>query len=112
MADLIDRISRADELRKINLHRWIGCQRLYAFGEWTRTDLATEFDLQGLEITQAAQIADNIDAQSNANSKALYIARVEAVLLCVEPGDDRLYHDGNGVVNKTKVFEDLQISGS
>lgn len=113
MADLIDRISREDESRpKINLHRWIGVQRLYAFGVWTRVQIAAEFDLQGTEATQAGQLADRIDAQSNASNKALYILRVESVLMCVEDGRDRLYHDAQGLVVKVRVYEDLQITGA
>jgi len=116
MADLVDRISGASVTQtpsrpKINLHRFIGAQRLYAFGEWTRAEIATEFDLQGSEATQGVQLADKIDAQSNAQTKALYILRVESVMMCLEDGNDRLYHDASGVVNKAKVYEDIQITG-
>lgn len=110
MADLIDRISGADG-QKINLHRWIGYQRLYAYGVWTRAQVAAEFNIVGAdEIRQATQIADNVDAQSNATNKGLYIARVEAVMLCVEDYEDTGYHAA-GVVNKPKVFTDLLIAG-
>lgn len=105
MADLIDRISGEDGV-KINLHRFMGVQRLYAFGEWTRQQIATEFNLQGAEATQASALADKIDAQPDANSKALYILRAESVMMCTEDGSDGLYHSG-GAVNKTKVYEDL-----
>lgn len=113
MSDLIDRISGASEpgRPKINLHRFVGVERLYAFGEWTRAQVATEFDLQGSEATQAGQLADQIDAQTGANNKALYILRAESVLMCIEAHEDRLYHDVNGAVNKSKVYEDLLITG-
>lgn len=112
MADLIDRISgEAGEARpKINLHRFMGVERLYAFGEWTKAEIATEFDLQGAEATQANQIATNIDSEVGAENKALYIARVESVFMCLEDRQDNFYHF-LGVVNKAKVYEDLQISG-
>ena len=111
MADLIDRISGADDTRpKINLHRFMGIERLYAMGEWTRLEIATALNLQGTEATQAVQIADKIDAASNLANKVIYIARVESVLMCVEDGEDIFYHAA-GAVNKAKVFEDLQITG-
>lgn len=113
MSDLIDRISGIDEIRRINLHRWIGAQRLYALGEWTRAQIATEFSITGNadEERQAGQIANNIDAQSNATTKAIYIGRAEAVFMCVEDFRDRLYHNVDSTVNKAKIFEDLQIAG-
>jgi hypothetical protein len=114
MADLIDRLSGeslqlATPRPKINLHRWIAAQRLYAFGEWTGAEIATEFDLQGNEATQATTIKNNIDAQTGASNKALYILRVESVAMCIEDNDDGLYHDAQGMVDKTKVAEDIQI---
>lgn len=112
MADLVDRISGADEMRpKINLHRFMGAERLYALGEWTRAQIATEFDLQGAEATQAGQLADKIDAETGAGNKTLYVLRVESVLMCAEDRDDRLYHDAAGAVSKAKVYEDLLITG-
>lgn len=111
MADLIDRLSgEATDRPKINSHRFVGVERLYAFGEWTRQQIGAEFDLQGDEATQAGQIADNIDGKANASDKALYIARVEAVIYCIEDGNDGLYHT-DGAVNKAKVYEDMQIAG-
>lgn len=114
MADLIDRIAGMgmDPPRpKINLHRFIGVERLYAFGEWTRAEVAAEFDLQGDEATQAGQLADEIDGNAKAADKALYILRVESVCMCLEDGSDRLYHNADGSVNRAKVYEDLLITG-
>jgi len=112
MADLIDRIAGTDDSRpKINLHRFIGAERLYALGEWTAAQLVAEFDLQGDELTQANQLKTKIDGETGAANKTLYILRVESVLMCLEDGSDRLYHDAAAVVNKTKVYEDLQIAG-
>ena len=116
MADLIDRISGASLWQglprpKINLHRFIGTERLYALGELTRAEVATEFDLQGDETAQAIQLADQIDAQTGVGNKVLYILRVESVCMCIEDQDDRLYHDVDGAVNKAQVYEDLQITG-
>lgn len=112
MADLIDRISGQDVSRpKINLHRWIGCQRLYALAELTRAQVATEFDLQGTEATQATQIANAIDGAGNATNKSIYVGRVEAVFYCVEDSEDRIYHNVDGTVNKTLIYSDLLITG-
>jgi hypothetical protein len=113
MADLIDRIAGTgiDERPKINLHRFMGAERLYAFGEWSRAEIATEFDLQGDEATQAGQLADLIDDELKAADKALYILRVESVCMCLEDGNDRLYHNPDGTVNRTQVYEDLLITG-
>jgi hypothetical protein len=111
MADLIDRISGESlpDRPKINLHRFMALERLYALGEWSRAQIAAEFDLQGDEATQGAALADNIDAQTGASDKALYILRVESVCMCIEDGDDTLYHAG-GAVNKAQVLEDILIS--
>jgi len=113
MADLIDRIALSSEESgrpKINLHGFMGMERLYAMSEWSRSDIATALDLQGSEITQAIQIADSIDAKSTLPEKVIYIARVESVLMLVEDHNDTLYHS-SGIVNKPKVYEDLQITG-
>jgi len=115
VADLIDRIS-GDSVPirpKINSHRWVGVQRLYALGEWTQAQVGAEFGITGNvdEERQATQIANQIDAQPSNITKIIYIARVEAVFYCLEDHNDRLYHDVNGLINKTKIFEDLQIAG-
>jgi hypothetical protein len=112
MADFIDRISGLDANRKLNLHGWAGVQRLYALGVWTRAQIAAGYDISGIdEVRQATQIADAIDSQSNATNRMFYILRVEAVLYCVEDHRDRLYHDAQGVLNKSRVYLDLQIAG-
>lgn len=116
MADLIDRISGASTLQipprpKINLHRFVAVERLYALGEWSRAEVAAEFDLQGNEAVQAGQLADVIDAQVGVNDKALYILRVESVCMCIEDSNDRLYHDVTGVVDKSQVYASLLIAG-
>jgi hypothetical protein len=77
--DLIDRFSgEVDRTRKINSHRWIGVQRLYALGEWTRSQVADEFDITGHpdEVRQATQLANNIDAQFTVTSHALNIGNI------------------------------------
>ena len=112
MADLIDRLAgTTTERPKINLHRFIGAEQLYALGEWTRAQVAAEFDLQGDEIAQGVQLADKIDAASTALNKVIYILRIQSVMMCMEDGDDRLYHNADGTVNRAKVAEDLQITG-
>lgn len=113
MADLIDRIAYDEAItgrKKINLHMFMAYERLYAMGEWTRAEIATALDLQGAEAIQAGQLADKIDAASNLANKIIYIARVESVCVCIEDHGDPFYHTA-GVVNKAKVYEDLQIVG-
>lgn len=114
MADLIDRLSGDSERPKINSHRFVGVERLYALGEWTRAQIAAEFDLQGAEATQATQLADKIDSFGGANgpyNKIVYIGRIEAIAYCVEDAADTFYHNQDGTINKPKVYEDLQITG-
>ena len=113
MADLIDRISGASEPTrpKINLHRFMALERLYALGEWTRAQIATELDLQGAEATQAGQLADQIDGQVQVSNKALYILRVESVCMCIEDHEDTFYHNTDGTVDKAQVYSDLLITG-
>ena len=112
MADLIDRLAgTTTERPKINLHRFVGAEQLYALGEWTRQQIAAEFDLQGDEAAQGVQLADAIDVASPALNKLIYIMRVNSVLMCMEDGDDRLYHNPDGTVNRAKVYEDLLVTG-
>ena len=111
MSDLIDRISGESTTRpKINLHRIMAAERLYALGELTGAQIVNEFALQGDEVTQATQIKNNIDGQTGSSNKLIYIARVESVCMCIEDQTDTLYHS-NGTVDKAKVYEDLQITG-
>jgi hypothetical protein len=44
-------------------------------------------------------------------NKVEYLGRVEGVLMCVEDSDDRLYHNQDGSLNKTRIFADLQFAG-
>jgi hypothetical protein len=87
-------------------------QRLYALGEWTRAQIAAEFDIPGNvdEERQATQIATAIDGL-NATNKVIYIGRIEGVFMCLEDSNDRLYHNGDGTLNRIKIFEDLLIAG-
>lgn len=110
MADLIDRISGQTDRPKINLHRFMAAERLYALAEWTGTEISTEFDLQGDELTQALQLKAQIDAQTGFTNKANYVLRAESVFMCIEDGDDGLYHNQDGTINKAKAAEDLLIS--
>jgi hypothetical protein len=112
MADLIDRISGAARLEgrpKLNVHAFVGGERMYAMGEVTRAEVATAFDLQGDELTQGAALADNIDAQANVDTKIRYVARVEAVAYLVEDADSGFYRNPDGTVDKAAVLAALQI---
>lgn len=113
MADLIDRISGLDESRpKLPVHQFMAAERLYALGELTRSEIATAFDLQGDEATEAARVADNIDAQGTVQGKIVYVLRCDGVFMLVEDGNDTLYHNVDGTIDKTRVYEDLQITGA
>lgn len=112
MADLIDRIGSdapVDGRGKIAVHQFIGAERLYALGYVSRAEVASDWDLQGDEVTQAAAIADSIDAQANASAKMVYIARVEAIFMLLEHRDDGIYHLGDGSVDRAKAIADLGI---
>ena len=111
MADLIDRISGQTDRPKINLHRFMAMERLYALGEWTGAEVAAEFDLVGDELDQALQLKAQIDAQTGFTNKAGYVLRAESVFMCVEDGEDTLYHNVDGTINKAQVAEDLLITG-
>lgn len=114
MADLVDRLSGESEFlvperARLPIHQFIGGQRLYALGLLSRSEIASEWDLQGDEITQAVAIADIIDAQVGASAKMIYIARVESIAVLLGHLDDRLYHLPNGSVDKAKAEGDLGI---
>jgi hypothetical protein len=118
MADLIDRIAgdNISDGEKINLHRWIGVQRLYTVGEWTRAQIATEFGIAGNadQERQATQLADKIDSFSGGSgplNKVIYLGRIEGVFMCLEDSNDQLYHNQDGTLNRAKIYEDLQITG-
>lgn len=49
-----------------------------------------------------------LDAPYN---RAEYLTKIEAVLLMCQVGEDRIYHNQDGSLNKTKVFADLGIEG-
>lgn len=111
MADLIDRISgQAIDRPKINLHRFMAAERLYALGEWAGAEIAAEFDIQGDELIQAEQLRAQIDGILKIADKAIYVMRAESVMMCIEDGDDGFYHNLDGTINKTKVAEDLLIA--
>ena len=108
MSDLIDRLSGEAESRpKINVHRFMAAERLYALGELSASEIVTDLDLQGDEITQATTLKDRIDGELKVADKALYVLRVESVCMCIEDHDDTLYHNPDGTVDKTRVVEDL-----
>ena len=111
MADLIDRISGESEPArpKLNLHLFIAGLRFYAEGMKTKAEIATEFGLQGDEVTQAEALADLIDDESTALNKMRYVARVEAIGMCMEDDSDVWYHSG-GAIDKSTVFADLGLT--
>jgi hypothetical protein len=112
MADLIDRISgeSVPDRPKINWHYFMGLERYYAMGVYTRGQIAAALDLQGDELTQATQLADNIDAQVGLDAKLVYLARVESAGMMMEEHQDTLIHDA-GAVDKAAVYALLQIAG-
>jgi hypothetical protein len=109
MADLIDRISGHDG-EKINLHRFMALERLYALGTVTGAQVVSEFALTGDQLTQATALKDEIDSHVGVSDKTTYVLRVESVLMCLEDGDDGIYHNADGTINKSKVSTDLLLS--
>lgn len=110
MADLIDRLAGVDPTRpKIPAHQFIGAFRLYAYGLKTRLQIATYFDLQGSEATQATALADAIDAVTGVAAKVAFCMRAEAVAVLLEYPGDTFYHNGGGAINKAAVQADLGI---
>ena len=110
MSDLIDRLSgesRPDR-PKIHIHQFVGGLRLYAVGTMTRGEIATNWDLQGDEATQASDVADLVDAETGASNKIIYVLRFEAIIMLTEDDDDTFYHTA-GAVNKTKVLADAGL---
>ena len=111
MADLIDRLSGHDQTRpKIAVHQFTGCLRLYARGTITAAQVVQGWDLQGAELTQAQALRAQVDAQTNANTKMGYVLAVEAVAMLIEDGNDTIYHNQDGTINKTAVGAALGIS--
>lgn len=108
MADLIDRIFLPlGAIRpKIKVHQFVGTLRLYAHGILTRAEIATEFDLQGEESTQAGLVADSIDAEVGIPDKIAQVLRFEAIMFLTESRDDNLYHTEEGAADKTKIQTD------
>ena len=114
MADLIDRLSGASEelelpRPKLPAHQFMGGMRLYADGKATRVEIASNWDLQGEEATDAAAIADQIDGAGGTAATMRYVLSVEAVSFMLEDDDDTLYHNPDGTINKTKTRSDLGI---
>ncbi|MFA5378995.1 MAG: hypothetical protein WC455_24790 [Dehalococcoidia bacterium] len=109
MADLIDRISGYDG-EKINLHRFMALERLYALGTVTGAQVVAEFALTGDQLTQAAALANKIDSSTGALDKTVYVLRAESVLMCLEDSGDSIYHNADGTINKSKVSTDLLLS--
>lgn len=114
MADLIDRISgesvgMTPSRPKLPVHQFTGGLRLYCYGLKTRVQVATNFDLQGTEATQAGALADRIDAQTGIAVKIAYALRIEAVAMLMEQDNDTFYHNPDGTINKTAVLADLGI---
>ena len=110
MADLIDRLSGESEPArpKMPAHQFVSGLILYALGLVSRSELATNWDLQGDEATQASAVADAIDAEGGAVNKIVFVLRFDSIVLLVEDTEDLIYHTA-GVVNKTKVIADSGI---
>ena len=111
MADLIDRIT-LDETHtgrpKMNNHAFSGWLRLYAEGLRNRGDVATAWDLQGDELTQANALADNIDAETGAVDKIRYVLLIDGIAMMLD-GRDPEYVTLPATIDKVKVKADLGI---
>ena len=84
MADLLDRVQGVGDRPKLPVHQFEAALHEYALGRLTRQQIATAFDLQGDEATQAALLADLIDAAGNANAKLIACAGIENVMRLAE----------------------------
>ena len=114
MADLIDRITldiRWTSRPKLNNHAFSGWLRLYAEGLRTRGEVATAWDLQGDELSQANALADNSDAEKTAVSKMRYVLLVDGIAMMLDGWDSEYVISGDPpVIDKAKVKADLGIS--
>jgi methylthioribose-1-phosphate isomerase len=88
-------------------HQFNAWFRLYALGLRTRLEVATAWDLQGAELTQADLLADEIDAIGGNDAKLAYVLRVDAVAMLLD-SNDPTYVTGT-TINKTLVQTDLGI---
>lgn len=92
MADLIDRIQGTDATRpKLPMHQFAAALAEYARGRLTRAQLATAFDLQGSEATQATALADAMDAKSGTTNKMLYSQEIADVAYFAEQPELGIY---------------------
>lgn len=110
MADLIDRLAGIDPVRpKIPVHQFSARLKLYAAGTITAAEAIQDWDLQGSELTQATSLRAVLDAQSGALNKLIYCTKVEAIFQLTEIAEDRVYHNVNGTINKTKIATHLGV---
>jgi hypothetical protein len=110
MADLIDRMTFGPEVHgrpKILNHQFNAYLRLYADGTASRNEVATAWDLVGDEITQANQLADEIDALVGGVEKLRYVLIIDAIAMLLDSRDAR-YVAGT-VIDKVKVKSDMGI---
>lgn len=110
MADLIDRLSGESlpSRPKLPAHQFIGGLSLYAEGLVSRGELASNWDLQGAEATQAGLVADEIDLAIGLTNKINYVLRFDAIAMLIEDTADQIYHAG-GIVDKAKVISHTGI---
>ena len=111
MADLIDRMTFDERITgrpKLANHQFSGYMILYALGLATRGEVATAWDLEGDEITQANLIADEVDDLVTADAKHRYVDRMDAVAMLLDYRDAR-YVTGE-TIDKVKVKADIGIA--
>ena len=91
MADLLDRVQGVGDRPKLPVHQFRAAVYEYALGQLTRQQIATAFDLQGDEATQAGELADLVDAASTAIAKLSTCIAIENVLMLAEIPELGLY---------------------
>lgn len=111
MTDLLDRLSgeslaHVPQRAKIPAHQFVGGLRLYVKGDVSQPEIATNWDLQGDETTQAVSIADAIDALTTKLNKVIFVLELEAIVYLMEDDDDEIYHLPDGTIDKIKVIAD------
>jgi hypothetical protein len=110
MADLFDRMTFGPDITgrpKLLNHQFNSWLRLYALALRTRTEVATAWDLQGDEATQANLLADEIDLRVGNDAKIAYVLLVDAVSMMLDSRDPD-YVTGT-TIDKVKVQADLGI---
>lgn len=90
MAGLYDRVTTNND--NVPCHYVVGAMKAYAAGAWTQATILDGINaIIASPLTQAEQddltaIADEVDAQSTATLKLVYVNKIEAAFIAGEAG--------------------------